>query len=66
MVSFLVRALVYIACFVLSYWALMGLDYNRFLKQGHVSQGQVLFFLLAAGLAYLAGSFLLGIIYLPG
>lgn len=66
MISFLVKALVYVACFALSYWALQGLDYNRFLKQGHVTQGQILFFLLAMGLAYLAGSFILELCYLPG
>jgi uncharacterized integral membrane protein (TIGR02327 family) len=66
MVSFLVKALVYIGCFALSFWALQGVDYNRFIKQGHVSQAQILFFLLSAGLAYLAGSFLLELCYLPG
>lgn len=38
-------------------------DYNRFIKQGKVAQGWILYFAIAFALAYLVGSFLMSIIY---
>lgn len=59
------RAGVYLAAFVVSFFALGALDFNRFLKQGKLLQGQVLYWVLALGLAYLSGSFVISLIYLP-
>ena len=54
------RAGVYLAAFVVSFFALGALDFNRFLKQGKLLQGQVLYWVLALGLA-----FVISLIYLP-
>lgn len=61
--AFLIRAGIYVLCFLVCFWAMSALDYERFLKKGHVSQAQVLYWLCAMALAYLAGSFLLSLIY---
>ena len=63
MFDFYVRVFIYFFCFLLSLYALNALDFNRFLKQGRVLQGQILFFLLAAALAYLTGNFLMSMIF---
>ena len=63
MTEFLVKALVYVACFGVSLYALSALNYEKALKANHVTQAQVLYFLLAMALAYLVGSFLLSFLY---
>lgn len=44
-------------------FGMSSFDYNRFIKQGKVSQGWILYFAVAFALAYLVGSFLMSIIY---
>ena len=60
---FAVRAAVYIAAFILSFYALGALDFNRYVKQGHVLQARILYWILVTGLAWLSGSFVLALIY---
>lgn len=60
---FLARAAVYLVCFLLSWYAMGALDYEKLLKQGHVRQAQVLYVLMVIGLAWLAGSFILSFMY---
>lgn len=55
----LIREVTYILCFILSMQAMQALNFEKFLKQGHVRQAQVLYFMLAMALAYLAGSFVI-------
>ena len=63
MLRFWLKVLVYIVCFIFSFFGLSGLDFNRFLKQGKTAQGFILYFLICFALAYLVGNFLMGIIY---
>ncbi|MBR3363289.1 MAG: DUF1146 domain-containing protein [Solobacterium sp.] len=63
MAAFFVRCIVYIGCFLLSWYSLRALNYEQFLRKDHVSQAQVLYFLLVMALAYLSGSFLLAFMY---
>ena len=64
MLEFYIRVLIYFICFIMSLVSLNALDFNRFLKQGKVLQGQLLYFVLACSLAYLMGNFMISIIYL--
>ena len=63
MVSFLIRAFVYIACFAASWFGMSAVNYEKFLKKGHVKEAQVLYFMIVAAMAYLAGSFILVFVY---
>lgn len=47
--------------FALSLWALDALDFNRFIKKGHVVQAQTLYLFMAMALAGLVVQFLLGL-----
>ncbi len=58
-----VRAAIYIAAFMLSFYALGALNFNRYIKQGHVLQARILYWILVLSLAYLSGSFVLALIY---
>ncbi|MBR4456830.1 MAG: DUF1146 domain-containing protein [Solobacterium sp.] len=61
--SFAMKAGIYLIAFMASFYALGALDFNRFLKQGRPVQGQLLYWLLAMGLAYLSGSFLIAVTF---
>ena len=63
MFEFYIRVAVFFFSFLLSLYGLNALDFNRFIRQGKVMQGQVLYFILAASLSYLLGSFLMSLIY---
>lgn len=62
-VSFLIRAGVYILAFVVTWYAMNAVDYEKILKKGHTSEAQVLYFLIVMALSYLVGSFVLAFIY---
>ena len=61
---YVVRAAVYIAAFIVSFYALSALNFNRFVKQGYVLQARLLYWILVLSLAYLSGSFVLALIYI--
>ena len=61
--AFLIRSLVLVCCFCLSFWALSALRFERCLKANHVRQAQVLYWLLAMALGYLASGFILSFLY---
>ena len=63
MLEFYSKIIVYLFSFVLSLFSLNALDFNRFLKQGKIVQGQLLYFILACCLSYLFANFLMAIIY---
>ena len=63
MIEFYQRLIIYFVCFVLALFGLNALDFNRFIKQGKVSQAYVLYFMLAGCMAYLFGQFLMSLIY---
>ncbi|MBQ8066963.1 MAG: DUF1146 domain-containing protein [Solobacterium sp.] len=58
-----VRTAIYIAAFMLSFYGLGALNFSRFIKQGHVLQARILYWILVLSLAYLSGSFVLALIY---
>lgn len=62
-VSFLIRAGIYLLAFVVTWYAMDAVDYEKILKKGHVAQAQVLYFLIVMALSYLAGSFILAFLY---
>ncbi len=62
--QFLARSLIYIACFMVSWFGMSAVDYEKILKKGHVREAQVLYFLIVIALAYLCAQFILGFIYL--
>ncbi|MCF0108847.1 MAG: DUF1146 domain-containing protein [Erysipelotrichaceae bacterium] len=60
---YILRVVVYIACFTVSLYALTALRFEDSIKQGKVRQAQVLFILMAMALGYLSAQFLMGFIY---
>jgi uncharacterized integral membrane protein (TIGR02327 family) len=63
LVRFIVKSAVYLVFFLVSWYALGAVDYEKSLKKGHVRQAQILYVLLVCALAYLAGSFFLSFLY---
>ena len=61
--QFLIRAFVYLICFVLAWHAMSAVQFERILKKNHVWQAQVLYVLIVMALGYLSGSFILAIAY---
>ena len=44
--------------FIASYWAILGLDFERFLRKGKALEAQILAVLLAMALSYLVMQFI--------
>ncbi len=63
MTDYIMRVIIYLLCFVVSFYALGALDFNRFLKKNKVVQAQLLYILLSLSLAYLTGTLLLSVLY---
>ncbi|MFV0550338.1 MAG: DUF1146 family protein [Anaerorhabdus sp.] len=63
MLDFLIRVFVYLGCFVLSMYGLSSVNYEKFMRSGKVRQAQVLYLLVAMGIAKLAAEFLMNIAY---
>jgi uncharacterized membrane protein YwzB len=61
---FYVKAGIYAVMFLLSFAGMSALDYNRFLKQGHAVQAQILYALMVMALAWMSGSFIISFIYM--
>ena len=55
----LIKACVYLVSFVVSFEAMKCINYEKFLKKGHVAQAQVFYCLCVVALAYLVGSFVM-------
>ena len=63
MLKFYLRVIVYLFSFVVSMIGLNALDFNRFIKKGHIASAWILYFTVGMSLAYLLGSFLMNLIY---
>lgn len=63
MYKFYLKVMIYLICFIFVLFGMSSIDFNRFIKKGKIAQGWILYFALAFALAYLTGSFLMGIIY---
>jgi uncharacterized integral membrane protein (TIGR02327 family) len=57
LLTFVLRAGIYILSFVVVFYAMQSVNYEKLLKAGHVRQAQVLYFLIIIALSYLVGSF---------
>ena len=63
MLDFYVKVMIYLFSFVMCFFGLSALDFNRFIKQGKMIQGQVLYYVISCALAYLVANFIMGLIY---
>ena len=50
-------------CFILSFTGMSAVDFERFLKKGHVREAQILYWLLVLALATLAAQFVMAFLY---
>lgn len=60
---FLIRLCVHIVCFMLSFWALSSVHFDRFCDVRKPGKVQMLLLLLSLGLGYLCAQFLFSITY---
>ena len=56
---FILRSIVYLLMFIVTWFAMDAINYEKLLRKNKVNQAQVLYFILVMAVAYLAGSFLL-------
>ena len=57
----IVRILIYLVSFIISAYALSGVDFTKIMKPGADSKMQILYMLLAMALAFGVAQFLMGI-----
>ena len=56
---FILRSIVYLLMFIVTWFAMDAINYEKLLRKNKVNQAQVLDFILVMAVAYLAGSFIL-------
>ena len=56
---FILRSVVYLFMFLVTWFAMDAINYEKLLRKNKVNQAQVLYFILVMAIAYLAGSFIL-------
>ena len=56
---FILRSIVYLLMFIVTWFAMDAINYEKVLRKNKVNQAQVLYFILVMAVAYLAGSFIL-------
>ncbi len=56
---FILRSIVYLLMFIVTWFAMDAINYEKLLRKNKVNQAQVLYFILVMAIAYLAGSFIL-------
>ncbi|MCF0114179.1 MAG: DUF1146 domain-containing protein [Erysipelotrichaceae bacterium] len=61
--QFILRVVVYLACFGASMYGLSCIQFEKVLKGNKVKEFYVLYYLLAMALGYLAAQFLMGLMY---
>ncbi|HHX52461.1 MAG TPA: DUF1146 domain-containing protein [Erysipelothrix sp.] len=57
----IIRIALLFLSFFASYWAILGIDFERFIRKGKTSQAQILAVLLAMAMAYLVMQFILSL-----
>ena len=62
-ITYLARLLILVSSFVISFWALGALNFEKCLKANHVQQAQVLYWLMTFALAYLVSGFITSLLY---
>lgn len=63
MIDYFLDAFVYIVCFAAAWYGLSAINYEKFIKANHVKEAQILYFMIVASIAFLAGSFILAFVY---
>jgi len=56
---FILHSIVYLLMFIVTWFAMDAINYEKLLRKNKVNQAQVLYFILVMAIAYLAGSFIL-------
>ena len=56
---FILRSIVYLLMFLVTWFAMDAINYEKLLRKNKVNQAQTLYFILVMAIAYLAGSFIL-------
>lgn len=56
---FILRSIVYLLMFLVTWFAMDAINYEKLLRKNKVNQAQVFYFILVMAIAYLAGSFIL-------
>ena len=60
---FILRSIVYLLMFIVTWFAMDAINYEKLLRKNKVNQAQVLYFILVMAIAYLAGSFILSVFH---
>lgn len=55
----IIKVAVYLLSFIVTFYAMRSVNYEKLLKKGHVAEAQVLYYLLVAAISYLVGSFVM-------
>lgn len=63
MLDFYLKIVIYLAMFIVSFYALNSLDFNRFLKKNSSANGLILYIVIALIMAYLLGEFIISITF---
>lgn len=63
MLNFYLKVVIYLVMFVVSFYGLSALDFNRFLKRNSGANATILYILIALIMAYLLGEFVINITY---
>ena len=53
----MIKAILYIVTFLVSIWAMEGLNLNKFFKQSRVYQARVIYLMVAISISYLVTNF---------
>ncbi len=62
MIEHIITIVIYLICFMVSLYALSGIDFARIMRKGRTQEIQVLYLILALVVAYLLGNFIIVII----
>ena len=53
----MIKAILYIIFFILSVWAMSGLDLNKLFKQSRIIQARIIYLMIAMSITYLVVNF---------
>ena len=54
----MIKAILYLVVFIISIWAIEGLNLNKFFKQSKIIQARIIYLMLAMSITYLVVNFL--------
>lgn len=62
MFEFVLKAIVHVVCFAMSFYALQVIDWNRLFKKNHVGEAWMFYLFMSMGLGYLVAGFILNVV----